>query len=86
LASTAYKLTFRPIGQARDYGGADGAMRVRALLKVALRRFGLRCVSVEAVTEAVMETAGEARKPRSGRRLQPQPLRAGAAAGAEVRS
>jgi hypothetical protein len=42
-----YRLTLTPTGE-----GPPGPIRLRAILKAALRRFGLRCVGVEEVPPA----------------------------------
>lgn len=40
-------ITLRPEPPGRDHLDRDATYRLRGMLKVALRRFGLRCVSVE---------------------------------------
>ena len=54
-------LEFRPEPSGRDQFDRDPHYRLRGLLKVALRRFGLRCVRVEEkpAPAAGLEIAGE---------------------------
>jgi hypothetical protein len=44
---TRYTLILRPEPAGRDHCGREPATRLRLLLKMLLRMFGFRCVSVE---------------------------------------